>query len=657
MDVSGISQPNTAFSYRRLASLSDRSRLALVLSVALLQGLLFLFLLPPWQHYDEPTHFEQVWLTARLGRRPVPKDVVPAFHREVAASMIAHGFYRGTTPPDLTTEQTPWIGIPEFGHPPAYYWLLSFPVRLVSHLPVEGQLYVARGMSLLLFLLTIGAIAGLVRELTPGRHPLRWAVPLFVALLPPIADIMTAVNNDVGAICMLTLFLWAATRLIRHGFTFWRLLWLFAAALLAPLMKNTASLALVLLPLVGLLAFWVQRGWRWRWLLLLGMAGSGLILGLSFSWGDAAGWYRWYRWAEPVVQRSSTRVTDSKSPLGPYAFQVESTPLGKRRFLINPLLQKDVQQISGQTVTFGAWVWADRTAVIDGPGLLHGLSGSTNLPLETHPMTITTTPTFVAWTFAVPPKTTMVHFALNGIVREKDRRPLQIRFDGAVIARGTFPTDQPPHFDDAARAGTWGGQSFVNLVRNPSADLAGPRLRPWFDERLSAYIHRSPSEVLEAAFDVARMGPVIAGTVMPWVLSRFFTGLSWGQIRLSGAFWPFIWWTLVLLSAVGCLRWLLGRGRHAPRGLRPALAGLALAASLVLLGAMAWSLPHIEPLLVLPAGRYAFPAIASIAFALVGGWWALWPQRVRLAGLTFLLVCIVGLDLLSIWTIIVYYRA
>jgi len=37
---------------------SDRARLTLVLLIALCQGILYLCLQPPWQHYDEPTHFD-----------------------------------------------------------------------------------------------------------------------------------------------------------------------------------------------------------------------------------------------------------------------------------------------------------------------------------------------------------------------------------------------------------------------------------------------------------------------------------------------------------------------------------------------------------------------------------------------------------------------
>lgn len=64
-----------------------------LLVLAALQGLLFLCLLPPWQHYDEPTHFEYAWPIAHRHALPALGSYDPAMRREVAGSMLAHQFY------------------------------------------------------------------------------------------------------------------------------------------------------------------------------------------------------------------------------------------------------------------------------------------------------------------------------------------------------------------------------------------------------------------------------------------------------------------------------------------------------------------------------------------------------------------------------------
>ena len=73
--------------------MSDRTKLVVVLVVALMQGLLYLFLLPPWQHYDEPSHFEYAWLIADRGSLPGPRDTDDTMRRDVLVSMIEHDFY------------------------------------------------------------------------------------------------------------------------------------------------------------------------------------------------------------------------------------------------------------------------------------------------------------------------------------------------------------------------------------------------------------------------------------------------------------------------------------------------------------------------------------------------------------------------------------
>jgi hypothetical protein len=243
---------------------SDRVRLALVLLIALCQGLLYLGLQPPWQHYDEPTHFEYAWLIAHHPGLPQIGTVDQTVRREIAGSMIEHGFFRNMPQPALQTDGPIEIGITELGHPPAYYLLVSLPLRLIGHLDITSQLYVARSVSVLLFVLVIAIAAGLIADLTPRGHVLRWAVPLTAALIPPFVDLMTAVNNDVGAVAIFSLFLWGAVRTIRFGLSWPRLAWIFGTALLAAWTKNTAAIAIPLALLAGLVAFWIQRGWRWR---------------------------------------------------------------------------------------------------------------------------------------------------------------------------------------------------------------------------------------------------------------------------------------------------------------------------------------------------------------------------------------------------------
>ncbi|MEJ2211239.1 MAG: hypothetical protein P8129_19665, partial [Anaerolineae bacterium] len=85
-----------------------RHRLLLALLIlASLYGLLYLAIMPPWQHYDEPTHFEYVRLLAERKTLPQADDYDLAMRREIAASMQAHNFWSGSPPALSLWSDTP----------------------------------------------------------------------------------------------------------------------------------------------------------------------------------------------------------------------------------------------------------------------------------------------------------------------------------------------------------------------------------------------------------------------------------------------------------------------------------------------------------------------------------------------------------------------
>ena len=66
----------------------DRVIVGMLLAVWLAHLFAYVWLVPPWQHYDEPTHFEYAALIRELGRRPLIDEQIPSLRRAIAASMI-----------------------------------------------------------------------------------------------------------------------------------------------------------------------------------------------------------------------------------------------------------------------------------------------------------------------------------------------------------------------------------------------------------------------------------------------------------------------------------------------------------------------------------------------------------------------------------------
>ncbi len=620
-----------------------------MLLAALVQGLLYYVLVPPWQHYDEPTHFEYAALIAERLRLPAPGDVDFPLRREIAASMLQLGFYRNLPPPNLLTDDAEiWIGISELGHPPLYYVLASVPVRLVRHLDITAQLYAARSVSLILFLLTTLAAAGFMRELTPAGHPLRWSVPLALVLLPPFADVMTSVNNDVGVVLFMSCFLWAAVRIIRAGINVRRVLWLLLAAAASVVTKNTGALTLPLIPLVLLAAVSVTRPGLRRWIVGVPLVALAALPPLLFLWGDAASWYRW---EQSGTQAMPTRARTATAPHGRHAIVRDVSLADRAEYLLSPLLPRDTQRVAGKTVTVAGWLWADRVARTDGLGLVTGKHGTVELIPATNPVTLTSTPTFVRLIYTIPQETAVLHAALFANPVETSGLPLRIFLDGAMLLEGEFRELSTPTFEDAAgQVVLWNGRRARNLLRNPSGEAAWPRLRPSIDRLLLPYARRSPSQTVSALFDWRRTAPIMLGDAVPEVIDSYFGRLGWGNVRSTGRMLSQALRVLVFASLFGSVTWL-ARGRSRQREMYAAVVVLGVAAVLGWAGAITRPLPMLRAVEALPLARYSFPVAIPTVLMLVGGWCVLWPRRYRQWGLVLLMGVLVILDLMSLTAI------
>lgn len=625
--------------------------LGLALLAGCLHGLVYVFLVPPWQHNDEPNHFETAWLVAHHPGLPQPGAADPQMSRRVVESMLAHGFYRGLeAQPDLSSADRPVAigGYSQLDEPPLYYLLAAVPMRLLDPLDVVAQLYAGRLASLALYLLTILAAWGVAGELVARSSPLRWALPLSVALLPGFTDLMTSLNNDVGAAAVFSVCLWGSVRLARRGLGLAGLALGGGAALLAVFTKSTAYLAV---PVFGLaLAFGLLRG-AWR-RLAWGGVGLGLLAGLAagFAGGDAA------VWARSTAQAVSTRAAVPGAPHGRFALRLEVAPQSypgpvQLQQLLPP---GTVESLQGKTVTLGAWMWSDRPAQLRTPALqLYNQAEGSQFYVQD--ALIGPAPTFHAFPVSLAGANRRAWVALAPL-EQAALPPVTVYYDGLVLVEGTPPPAEVPVFDRRGRTVTWGGQTYTNLLRNPSAETAWPRLRAWVDrvgvQLLPDYGSNRPSLAWYSLLDGPGSGWYYRLSVEN-LLQTFWGRFGWGHVRLlGGPAYPL----LALLSGLG----LVGAGLAAWRSRRHLPWAALLVLGLALLGVWGLTLVRgsnyvLQPRAVFfPVARYMFPAILPTLLVLNAGWLAL----VRLPGWAVrpgYLVFFLGLDLLAILSIVRFY--
>lgn len=235
--------------------------------LALLHGLIYLVIFPPWQHYDEPTHFLYAAGIA-AGELEAPGPASDTLQRAIAESMYRARFFPPGERPDTSGPVPPAIGSDQRLHPPLYYTIAALPIRLLADQPVEQQLYGARGVSLLFYGLTIVVAWRIAVAMAPGEPFTQLLIPLLVLLTPAFSDIMTAVNNDVLLNFSLAVATLGAVLLIRDGPRPVAMTLVLLGLVVGFMTKRTALVAIVPLGMACLWSVW-RRPMRWWGLPLL----------------------------------------------------------------------------------------------------------------------------------------------------------------------------------------------------------------------------------------------------------------------------------------------------------------------------------------------------------------------------------------------------
>ncbi len=622
--------------------------LGLMLLLGLFLGLTFIYSVPPWQHYDEPTQFEFAWLIANREGLPAKGEFDQAIRREVAASMIESDFFRdmGFRPNLLSATKPIWIGIAQAGSMPLYYWLAALPLRIFETADVAFQLYASRYISLLLFLVTIIAAYGFAVDLTPKKHSLRWLLPFSILMLPSFVDIMTAANDDVGAVAFFSLFLWAGVRLILKGFNWLRLLALIIFAVICLFTKNTVTVAVILVPIPVLFSLFRGRSRKYVWIIL---TVSVLILLISIvTWRDAA---YWYRVSSPSL---STRITDPRAHLGENVFRMNISPETPNPEIAQLLTPSDGSELNNSTFTLGAWIWADIPLSVRTPQLM---VDDEEFFKE---VDVNNEPRFYSFTGTVGSFNSPVRLMVSPNLKPVDESST-VYYDGIVLVDGTWPKDVAPVFNDVnADQGVWGGKPFVNLVRNPSSEATWPWIKPWFDLALLNRFPVKPSLILGFLLDPSP-NRIYYQAMIKSLTQTFWAKFGWGHVVLLG-YRPYTF--LVLATILGCIGALYAFLRGRDRILWDVVFFLGVASLIVWGSAMIRGLGSVlEGSYFIPVARYAYPAIIPTMMFLNLGWLELIrglerylkvPSKLSYTLLILFFIVLNGISFISIYS---YYYA
>ena len=619
----------------------------LILILAILQGLLFLFLMPPWQHYDEPGNFEYAWLAANLDHWPKRGEYNNEMRREVLASMIEHDFFADPSMiPDLLATNPPvQIGISQLGDVPLYFFLASLPLRIFRFTDITFPLYAARFVSVILFVVMIWTSMGICRHLFGKDHALTWMVPVFLILLPPFADLMTAVNNDVAAITFSTLFLWAIIRIISRGLNPWRLLAALAALVACLLSKSTAVLALPVFAIV--IGFGIYKFFHKRILLYAVTILGCLVVLLLFSWNTTAPAFFYARTENTLP----VRIKSDRSTVGDYTIALPAHKESGSAFY-QMLTRSTLELLAGRTVTLGVWMWADQPVEIRFPSLVidnEVVDFQEKVHLEAEPH-------FFAFKAQLPEKAGLGWLTVYPAV---DKSGIVTYWDGLILVAGDYSTSSnPPVFDDKqAASGSWDGIPFSNQLRNASGEVFWPVVRTQLTRYTGSQFN------LNGSFIWSFTDPKGTGWYyqqsFAWLFQTFWARFAWTNVSLQGEgnYWIFSVISLISIIGISLAAWHY-------RKILPWSLIIILAVDLVgivvislLRGVGSWFTG-----LLIPAARYTYPSIILIAIITCGGWYFLFDQYIhkigvpKTVGFVIFFGGLVTYDILAIQSILSYFR-
>ena len=672
---------NQFMNWQRISTFIKKYQIWLLLSLGLIIGLTFVFLVPPWMHYDEPGHFEYAWLIANQGGLPQRGEYDQTMRRELSASIIEHNMetYTGMVSDPNRIDQPIDIFLPQVeDHPPTYYLLAAIPLRLFRHSDIVFQLRLVRLFSLSLFLTLIWVSYRVCLVLFEPGHPLIWMVPLFLMTLPSFVDIMTAANNDAAANLAFALFVWASVSMIKKGASWLKVLLLLAATFLCAFSKSTALLAIPLSPLVILLA--LLRGKKggvfvWVSLALLVMVGGAFL----FTWRDSAPAY--FYGAD--IHANPRSAKDATAPLGQTIILQGMQEARGRPFY--HLLSRDTREsLQEKPSTLGAWIWAEEPTTTRFPYVSEGQIWIPNLSsLNTRtaerirlpfvsdrqvaePVTLeysqnnlqlTTEPQFFAFSTTLPPMEGNISWIV--FLPTSDRN-VQVFWDGIVLVEGDFTDTPPPVFDDPdGTSGAWQGVRFDNMIQNASGEQEWPIISEKVSRLLDIPNRAIPSPSLMLSVLDSKATSVYFQLAGERIFRTFWSVFGWANVPLSGQK-PYRFF--MILSLVYVLGIILATVRNHYRFSAQIYAFLGIVALsqvfiTVIRGVGSWfSTTYI------PVGRYLYPTIIPIGIWLMGGVdqliltlhkYTRIYQRVLYAGF----VCLqTGILIWAILSLLIFYR-
>jgi len=273
-----------------------RAALALLLALALVRGVIYAAVIPPWQAPDEFRHFEYIKLLHQERRLLTTQDTSLSLQREIIASMIKHEYWRFgrvTFPfdpdnPPQSFEEIIWPVDPYWlFQPPLYYLMAASLLVVVDQSDIDLQLYVLRFLSVIFGAVVVFIAFLTATELFPDDNLLIVGIPAFITFLPMHTFVTSAINNDNLAELLVSVILLILVKGYKEGFSPLKIGSISLLVALGLLTKRTTVMTLPILAVAIPIYLWRggPRGLQFNRAgvtLIIGVIIVGVISGVAF---------------------------------------------------------------------------------------------------------------------------------------------------------------------------------------------------------------------------------------------------------------------------------------------------------------------------------------------------------------------------------------
>lgn len=429
-------------------------------------GLFRSITMPPDQNYDEFFHFR--------ASDPDSIGITDCLRRQDCRTLGSNLTIK--FPNDTRIES--YRGLP-------YYFLQALIQAFVPiSLDRMQHLIVARFFTVLLGALFIIIVFSSSQELFPKKPLLALLSGIFAAFIPAFSDILSGINLDAPSALVGVIVVYTAIFLAKYGLTF-RLLCAIAAEVVIGYTLKSTIWPLFLLVALGL-AIRLPALYRNLFVMSLGVVAVAVFFAILRS-----AWFGTAKWFYPLPRATPNLLLPNQikqdSVVGKYVLETTSQQyqifrdvsfttspseeVSQSEIIIQILPEQIVNRLRSKKATFGVWARAANEAAT----VLHPYCQIDQVDLLERDIQLDARWRFVSIVYDIPLDISRIYCALG--VPSKGGVAW---YDGMVLVEGGFENNEPLiYLNPDALLGTWGGKTFVNLLRNPSAEQSWLQIDPF----------------------------------------------------------------------------------------------------------------------------------------------------------------------------------